>query len=290
MTVTTVKGETKQAYDILVLATGTRTIGNLPWKASLGGYEATKDILHQYRALVKSAKSIVVGGGGPTGVELAGELGFEYGRTKDIGLITSGTQLCADSLPANVAKVAEGHLKKMPVKITYGVKITGTKPTSNGKTELTLDNGETKTVDLYLPTIGMLPNSEYIPRTLLNESGYARVDQYLRVKNATDIWAVGDIVDIEPSQIVYLEKQVAAITKSLDLVLKGKQPIIYKTGGDRKSCCRPPKCPIRSAHHQHTGVLALAIGRSKATGRSGSMKLPGFLIWYMSKTSQPGYT
>jgi NADH dehydrogenase FAD-containing subunit len=223
----------------LILATGTRTIGDLPWKSSVKGYEATKEILHKYRDQVKTAKSIVLGGGGPTGAETAGELGFEFRKSKEITLITSAPELCADSLSVNIAKVAEKELQKLHVKIVKGVKITGVKPTEDGKTELTLDNGETKITDLYLPTVGVLPNSEYVPKALLDEKGYVVVDQNLRVKNATDIWAAGDIIDIEPSQLVYCEKQATALAKNLDLTLKGKEPVPYKTGGDRKYFSSP---------------------------------------------------
>lgn len=238
--ITTASGESKQAYDLLVLATGTRTTGELPWKASPAGYQATKDILHKYRDQVKSAKSIVIGGGGPTGIEAVGELGFEYGKTKDITLITAAPELAHDCLPVNISQGAEKELQKLNVNFIKGVKITDSKPTADGKTELLLDNGQTKTVDLYLPTVGLLPNSGYIPKTLLDDKGYVIVDEYLRVKGAEGVWAVGDISNIDPSQFVYLQKQIPAITKNLDLVLKGKQPIPYKSGGDRGFPYIPP--------------------------------------------------
>jgi alkyl hydroperoxide reductase subunit AhpF len=59
------------------------------------------------------------------------------------------------------------------------------------------------TVDLYLPTIGLLPNTEYVPKQLLNEKGDVMVDQFLRVKSLSDVWAAGDIVDCQPGQFVY---------------------------------------------------------------------------------------
>lgn len=232
--ITTAAGETKQTYDVLVLATGTRTVGDLPWKASLSGYEATKDNLHKYQEHVKDAKSIVIGGGGPTGIEAAGELGFEYGITKEVTLITAAPELAHDNLPINVSKFAEKELHKLKVKVVKGTRITDSKPTSNGKTELTLSNGETKTVDLYLPITGNLPNTEYVPKSLLDDKGYVIVDDYLRVKGVENIWAVGDVSSLEPSQFVYVVKQVPALAKNLDLVLKNKKPVPYKSGGDRE--------------------------------------------------------
>lgn len=218
-----------------MLATGTRTNGDLPWKASLSGYQATKDNLHKYQDLVKHAKSIALGGGGATGVEAAGELGFEYGKTKDITLITAAPELVPDGLIISASKFAEKELKRMHVTVMKGVKIIDSTTTVEGKTELTLGNGEKKIVDLYLPTTGNYPNSEYIPKALLDDKGHVVVDEYLRVKNADAAWAVGDISNADPSQIVYLMKQIPAISKNIDLVIKGKQPIAYKTGGDRES-------------------------------------------------------
>ncbi|PVH68333.1 FAD/NAD(P)-binding domain-containing protein [Cadophora sp. DSE1049] len=259
--ITTASGEAKQTYDILLLATGTRTTGDLPWKASLSGYQATKDNLHKYQEQVKAAKSIVLGGGGPTGIEAAGELGFEYGKTKEITLITAAPELAHDSLPVNISKVAEKELKKLHVEITKGVKIIDSKAASDGKTELILDNGETMLVDLYLPIIGNHPNSEYVPKALLDDRGYVIVDEYLRVKGTEDIWAVGDVSNTDPSQAVYLQKQIPAIANNLDLVIKGKKPIPYKSDGNR--------------------IIAITLGRNRATGRSGNWKLPSIIVWWL---------
>lgn len=37
---------------------------------------------------MKAAKTIVVGGAGPTGVETAAEIGFEYGKDKEVTLVS----------------------------------------------------------------------------------------------------------------------------------------------------------------------------------------------------------
>ena len=74
-------------YDFLILATGSHTRGGTPFKG-LGSTEATKEALHDFQARVKNAESIVVAGAGVTGVEVAGELAFEYGRQKKIILVS----------------------------------------------------------------------------------------------------------------------------------------------------------------------------------------------------------
>lgn len=75
-------------YDYLILATGSRTRNDTPLKG-LGSTDKTKAALHDFQTRIEKAKTIVVAGGGVTGVEVAGELGFQYGRQKKIILVSS---------------------------------------------------------------------------------------------------------------------------------------------------------------------------------------------------------
>ncbi|TQS34807.1 hypothetical protein Golomagni_04797 [Golovinomyces magnicellulatus] len=202
--ISTADGEKQLHYEILVIATGSRAKGKeeLPWHPSLSGYEASKKTLHKFQEAVKNAKKIVLGGGGPTGVETAGELGYEYGKDKEIFLITSSSKLLLSGTPA-MSSTAETELRKLHVNIIYNTKITEVKPETNGQTTLILSNGCTKTVDLYLPTVGIAANTDFVPEKHLNENKYIMVDNFFRVKGAPDVWAAGDVTDLEPPQYVY---------------------------------------------------------------------------------------
>lgn len=254
------KGDRKQTYDILVIATGAHSVGNVPWKASPSGYQATIDALHRIQEQVKAAKTIVVGGAGATGVESSGELGYEYGKDKEITLITAADSVL-ETLPPHVSAFAENELTKLNVKVVKGIKITSSKPSSDGKTELTLSSGEKKIVDLYLPTTGLVPNSEFIPKTLLNEGGFVKVDEFLHVKGFSDIWAAGDVADVQAPQIVHASKQAIALSKSLDLVLKQGEPVAYVPDA--------------------TPAIGITLGRGRGTGRYGNWKVPSLLIWFV---------
>ncbi|RAL64255.1 hypothetical protein DID88_002147 [Monilinia fructigena] len=239
VTVKTIVGpESVHLYDTLVIATGSHTIGEVPWKGAASGYEKTKELLHAFREKVGNADSIVIGGAGPTGVETAGELGFELGKTKKIILITSSDEILKGAV--------------------Y-------QPHRRGCTERVRENGcqpaKKLLCDLYLPTVGTIPNSSYIPKDLLDGQNFVKVDQHLRVCGVEDIWAAGDIIDAQPSQYVYADKQALALAKNLDLVLRSKNPVAYKTDS--------------------APVLAVALGRSRATGRSGNFKLPSIIVWFV---------
>lgn len=125
----------------------------------------------------------------------------------------------------------------MKIKVIKDTRISSTSPTTDGKTEVTLSSGEKLTVDLYLPTVGVIPNTEFVPRILLNENGDVVVDDYLRVKGAEGVWAAGDVVDIQASQFVYMQKQANALAKNLALVVNGKEPVLYKYEGARELTC-----------------------------------------------------
>jgi hypothetical protein len=90
-----------------------------------------------------------------------------------------------------------------------------------------------------------------------------------------------------------IEKQAAAVAKNLDLVLRGKQPVAYKSDGDRAFPL--PHFPFLSSpnvfSHSPPAMLAVALGRSRGTGRFGNMKLPSLIVWLVSKSpplSLPG--
>ncbi|RKF77604.1 Oxidoreductase ptaL [Golovinomyces cichoracearum] len=258
--ISTADGEKQLHYEILVIATGSRAKSKeeLPWHSSLSGYEASKQTLHKFQEAVKNAKTIALGGGGPTGVETAGELGYEYGKDKEISIITSSSKLLLDGTPA-MSSTADAELRKLHVKIIYNTKITDARTTTNGQTELTLSDGSTKTVDLYLPTVGSIANTDFVPEKYLNENKHIMVDDFFRVKGAPEVWAAGDVTDLEPSQYVYAEKQVPVLVNNLSMVIDGKEPTAYKPG---------------------PAILGVTLGRCKATGRLGPIRLPSIVLWY----------
>ncbi|KAL5585716.1 hypothetical protein FOVSG1_013408 [Fusarium oxysporum f. sp. vasinfectum] len=249
-------GEKVISYDDLVLATGSSTIGDVPWKAR-GSYEATRDAIHDFQARVEKATSIVIGGAGSTGVETAGELGFEYGKVKKITLIARGAQVL-EGTPPSVSKVATKLLKAVNVTITPSTKILGSTTARDGRTELTLSGGQKITTDLYLPTTGLIPNSSYVPQEFLNQNGYVVVDEFLQVEGTKNVWAVGDISAIQRAQAIVTGKQADHVAKSIGLSHQGKPLLPYKK--DEK----------------HT--LMVPVGKKAGTGHMGNIKFPSFLV------------
>ncbi|EOO03959.1 putative fad binding protein [Phaeoacremonium minimum UCRPA7] len=265
-------GERTLSYDHLVLATGSRNPSpDVPWKAA-GSYEEAVKTLHATADKVKAAKHIVVAGAGATGVEVAGELGYEYGKgDKEVILLSAEKEIMGGDI---VAPAARNELTKLGVKIRGEAKVTGTKKLENGKTEISLANGETITTDLYLPTMGLVPNSEYIDAKYLNEKKNVVVDEFFNVKNTKDVWAAGDIVGSPRCGFMITQKHAAGVGKNIVAALSGKPPVVVKG---------PP-----------IDILACAVGRGRGAGRMGSFKMFSIMIWLakgrtLATQMVPGY-
>ncbi|KAH9904156.1 hypothetical protein F4778DRAFT_734218 [Xylariomycetidae sp. FL2044] len=268
--------EKKVDYDILIIGTGSSTQGDSPLK-SRGSTESTKAALHEWQDRVAKAKSIVVVGAGPTGVEIAGELGYEYGKSKEITLISSGPTVL-EGRPASVSRTAESQLRAVGVHIKLNTKVgpTSQQLLPDGRHELvplSAGGGEKKiVVDLVIPTFGVKPNSAFIPSGFLDAAGFVKVDDYLRVvqgaagagAGAEGVFAIGDVNNVEPPQFMFAEKQSTYMAKNVVLMLSEKLPVPYQVATKN--------------------MMGLQIGKKQGTGHYGNMKLPSFLVSMLRKT------
>ncbi|KAI0437430.1 hypothetical protein F4803DRAFT_150960 [Xylaria telfairii] len=255
--------ERELSYDYLVVATGTRNAGttNVPWKNN-GTHEEITALLAETQQKVKAAKHIVVAGAGSTGVEVAAELGFEYGNPKDPALKKEIVLLSAhkevlegDSIASNVVS----ELKKLNVKVRGSARVANATTSPDGKTEVVLENGEKITTDLYLPTMGMTANTEFFPEMLLTAAKFIDIDEFYAVKGAENIWAAGDVVWKPRGSFVLTDKQAAGVAKNIDAVIRGKSQTPVKT------------IPI--------DVLMVATGRSRGAGRMGPVKAFSLMVY-----------
>lgn len=258
--------ERELSYDYLVVATGTRNAGttDVPWKNN-GTHEEITALLDATREKVKAASHIVVAGAGATGVETAAELAFEYGNPKDpsikkktiVLLSSEKAVLNGDSIAASVTN----ELKKLNVTVRGSARVASAtaSPDAPGKTVVVLESGETILTDLYLPTMGMTPNTEFLGPAHLTDKGFVDVDDFYAVKGGADgVWAAGDVVCKPRGSFVHADKQAAGVAKNIDAVLRGKAQAPVKT------------IPI--------DVLLVATGRARGAGRMGPVKAFSFMV------------
>lgn len=256
-------------YDQLVIATGSQILSNLPFKP-VGTYEETLVALHSLQKQIDDAKSIVVAGAGPTGVETAGELAATYGNKKNITLIIGGEHVLQTSnvLPS-VHQVVERDLQKLGVKLVYSAQVKGVETTAKegqgeiAQTTLKLSNGSNLVADLYLPLFGVQVNTGFLPRNLLDSAGNLNQEQTLRVLGTKNVWAIGDVGNIETKQLTVTDAQIIHLSAALDSVL---------TGDDRQ---------VREYKPSSKKMIFITMGKKHAIGQIGGWKLWGWMVSYV---------
>ncbi|CAA0825253.1 FAD/NAD(P)-binding oxidoreductase family protein [Striga hermonthica] len=203
-------------YDYLVIATGHSDT-----------FPKTKPERHkEYRSehdKIKSANSILIVGGGPTGVELASEIAIDFPNTK-VTLVHEGSRLLEFIGPKAADKALEWlRSKKVEVKLRQTVDLNNC---SEGTESYVTSSGETIKADRVFVCTGKPVGSAWLKDTFLEESidvfGRLKVDENMRVKGYKNVFAVGDITDVKEIKQGYSAQKHALIAaKNLKLLLSG---------------------------------------------------------------------
>ncbi|XP_010246965.1 PREDICTED: apoptosis-inducing factor homolog B-like isoform X2 [Nelumbo nucifera] len=161
---------------------------------------------------IQAANSILIIGGGPTGVELAGEIATDF-PDKKVTLVHSGSRLLQFIGPRASTKTLK-WLTSKNVEVILEESVTFNTE-SDGKQVYQLSNGKTIDADCHFLCIGRSTSSSWLKKTILNGSlntiGKLMVDEYLRVKGRKNIFAIGDITGILEIKQGYLAQRHALL-------------------------------------------------------------------------------
>ena len=81
------------------------------------------------------------------------------------------------SFPKSTSSKATGKLNQLGIEIVNGERVNVKDKT------IEFADGSTKSFDLIIETLGLLPNTDFLPKKVLNEYGYVDTDEYLRLKD-----------------------------------------------------------------------------------------------------------
>jgi NADH dehydrogenase FAD-containing subunit len=274
----------KLDFYALVIATGAST------PSPLLGLNHDEDFLRTswaaFRKALPNAKSIVIAGGGPAGIETAGELG-EYLNGKAsmfasklsdpkvaITVVTAGSEILP-GLRSSIAKDAEAYLPKVGVTLIKNMRVKSVAPNGAGtgdvatKASVTLEDGKTLDADIYIPATGTRPNTSFIDQSLLAKDGRVETSSStLRVDKAGPrVYAVGDAASYAQPAIHVLFEAIPVLGANIkrDLLLAaGKEE--STVGEDRT---------FKEDTRQTQMVL---VGKSKGVGAAMGYQLPSFAV------------
>lgn len=215
VTVETSTGNVQLDYDVLVLATGSATLWD-GYKVN-ESHLAAKDTILATAEKLKSAKTVAIVGGGPTGVETAGELAHSFKNLK-VTLYTGASGPLA-GLPKLEAG-ATAKLKNLGVEVINNVRTKSVK-----ETEIVLESGKSVNYDLVIEAFSLTPYSAYLPDSVKDSSGYVKTSKQLVVQGTTNVIALGDIVSGSSKTVVDLKMgQIGVYSATLKSILNGVKP------------------------------------------------------------------
>lgn len=192
-------GESTEPYDVLVIATG---VSNGFWRhpglQSEGEVDAALEAAHERLA---GSDTVAVIGGGAAAVSSALNIATTWPE-KQVDLYFPGER----ALPQHHGKVWS-TLRKRLTDLGVGVH-TGHRavvPEGFAGEEITSGTVQWSTgqepvaADAVLWTIGRVrPNTGWLPQEILDEHGFVRVDEHLRVVGRDDVYAIGDVAATDP--------------------------------------------------------------------------------------------
>ena len=223
------------SYDVLVLATGATTnfFGNknieanaIPMKSTIEALQLRYRLLQNFEIAsttkdeeeLKRLMNIVIVGGGPTGVELAGSLAEmkRYVLPKDYPeldfskmhiYLLEGTSKTLAALSERSSEQSKKYLQKMGVRVMTDVLVND----YDGK-NVSLKDGSmipSSTVIWAAGIKGNIPGG--IDAKLVARGNRIKVDRYCKVPGFDNIYAIGDLSYLETDQFINGLPQVAPV-------------------------------------------------------------------------------
>jgi apoptosis-inducing factor 2 len=254
-------GNTTISYDSLFIALGSHS--KHPAFKLRGRHSDTVAELEKLNQQITAAKSIVIAGGGPVAIETMGEIASKYGRSKALTIFTNGPSLLHNVNP-DIGSTAASYLKNMGVHVGVNSNVTSTSALEDGKTRVNFGKGESVDVDLYIDATGVIPNSEVLPKELLNEAGFLIVDDYQRATDAGPlVYGVGDITG-GWTMIVKIFFSKALIVENWAYEVSGG-----KVGKEKKY--ETPKY----------NMIIVPVGKNKSVGTAFGWRFPSFVGWWL---------
>ncbi|XP_031486165.1 uncharacterized protein LOC116254744 [Nymphaea colorata] len=204
-------------YDYLVIATGHPN--TFPTTRS----ERLKEFQESYEK-IKASNSVLIVGGGPTGVELAGEIAVDFPE-KQITIVHKGSRLL-EFVGPKASEKALAWLTSRKVQVLFNQEIS-LEQLDDTQTEFVTSEGVKVRADCWFNCIGKGVGSSWLTEGILhgclNERGQLMVDEHFRVKGKENIFAIGDITDIREMKQGYIaHKHALLAAKNLKLLLEGR--------------------------------------------------------------------
>lgn len=208
-------------FDYLVIATGSSY--KAPFKHPQLFAASRSDELARYNRYIVDGKHVLIIGSGLVGVELAGEIAHYY-CGKKVTLVSSNKYLL-DRMPQKARDYAHKKLVEMGVEVIFDERVVKNK----NKIFTTLKNLRVNG-DIGFMCTGIVPNTSFLDKKMLDDKGFLKVDYNLRLVGYDNIFAAGDITNINEEKTGQnAEKQAKVVLQNILRLSQSRKLVDYKS-------------------------------------------------------------
>lgn len=259
------------AFDYAAICTGSAYSGIIGYADSVTASERIA-ALKRENERIQNAKDVLIIGGGPVGLELAGEIATDF-PNKHVTLVHSQATLLPD-LKASVGKNTERNLKELNVQLILSDKVM---KDSGADGQYKTEKGKSITADLVYWCVGAKPNTDFLRQDLsscLDASGRVQVDDSFRVLSQGNLFALGDASNIAENKLAFFAR------KHGELTAKNIKKLI-KAGKD--------SAPSLDKWKPNMGMkmLLVSLGRNRGTGQVMCCGCDGCFVRSMKSQGMP---
>lgn len=261
-------------FDYAVVATGSTTRGYPFIKG--GAAESVIDRETQFREegeKLVDASSVLIIGGGPIGVELAGEINAAW-PAKKVTLV-HGTDRLLPALPPGAGAKAWKVLTGRGVEVALNTQLQA--DGDGEQTSFTATDGRSFGTDLVIRAIGIRVDSAAVAAGMpdaVEETGHIRVAQDLRIAGHPSVFALGDVNDVP-------EIKLGATTRTQANTTAGNIQRLLADPGASLRAYKPAKPMGLITFGRKGGVAQLPFGRFDAL--VGMKQKDMFVSMYLGK-------
>jgi NADH dehydrogenase FAD-containing subunit len=215
--------------DYVVLATGSSySYPARPHLIDASVAEALSDLRATHEQLER-ARSVLILGAGPVGLELSGEI-REVWPDKKVTIVDRS----AEVLPGYLQKVRDNlhrQLEALGIDLRLNTSVPTMPPTPEGtfgKFTGTTSGGEEINADIWFRSFGSQVNTNYLADgalTSLSARNTVPVTAELNLVGYENVYALGDIADLtDPKMATWAQTQAAVVVENIRAQLEGRAP------------------------------------------------------------------
>jgi NADH dehydrogenase FAD-containing subunit len=215
--------------DFVVLASGSKY--PFPAKAGADRADDSQDRVRSTHKALAEAEHALLLGGGPVGIELAGEIRAVW-PDKAVTIVDMADDILSDRFSVELRSELRRQLEDINVELVLGSALReGEPPTAPGELApftVTTLSGRVITADIWFRCFGVTPVSDYLAGPLASArtpEGFIEVDRHLRVPGHKNVYALGDVSTADTKMAGFAGLQAAVVASNVTATISGSEEL-----------------------------------------------------------------